>query len=229
MLYYDSYRQHIDHILRAALKAADPTEAVRRHWAPDDLVGAERVLIVGAGKGGLAMGEAVAELAGERLAGGVIAVPASPPPPPPLLNKVQERGRGGAQRRGEGEVSFVAAGHPQPNEGSLRAGEMIAELLSTTTENDLVVAVISGGGSALLERLNSGFALRDMQMMTDGLLRSGAPIEEFYGVRKHRSQIKGGELARRAHPARMLALILSDVIDDPLDVIASGPTVPDPT
>jgi hydroxypyruvate reductase len=126
-------------------------------------------------------------------------------------------------------VRFIAAGHPRPDPGSLRAGASIARLLRPAGERDLVLAVLSGGGSALMEHLNPGLTLGELQKLTDDLLRSGAPIDDLNCVRKHLSQIKGGGLARMAHPARVLALILSDVIGDPLDVIASGPTAPDPT
>lgn len=209
MLDYADHRFHLDAILRAALKTADPAEAVRRHWQESDFEGADRIFIAGAGKAGVAMAEAAANFLGPRLAGGVVAVP--------RITYTVSR------------VTFVAAGHPKPSAGSLRAGDAVAELLSNTTERDLVLALISGGGSALLEKLVPEVTLDDLQSLTSELLRSGAPINEFNCVRKHLSQIKGGGLARIAAPARVLSLILSDVIDDPLDVIASGPTVPDPT
>ncbi len=209
MLDYADHRFHLDTILRAALKTADPAEAVRRHWQESDFEGADRIFIVGAGKAGVAMAEAAAGLLGPKLVGGAMAVPRI--------------------TRDVSGVTFLAAGHPTPDAGSLRAGDVVAELLSNTTERDLVIALISGGGSALLEKLVPEVTLDDLQSLTSELLRSGAPINEFNCVRKHLSQIKGGGLARIAAPARVLSLILSDVIDDPLDVIASGPTVPDPT
>ena len=211
MLDYADHRFHLDTLLRAALKAADPAEAVRRHWRESDLDGVDRVFVVGAGKAGVAMAEAAANLLGPRLTRGVVAVPQLP-----ITNH-------------QSPITFIPAGHPHPSEGSLRAGDAIAEFLSNTTEHDLVLALISGGGSALLDRLVPGITLDDLQSLTDELLRSGAPINEVNCVRKHLSLIKGGGLARMAAPARVLSLILSDVIDDPLDVIASGPTVPDPT
>jgi glycerate 2-kinase len=211
MLNYRDYRTHLNILLQTALRAADPAEALRRHWDESVLNGTERIFIVGAGKAGEAMGQAAAGLVGNRLVGGAIAVPVLP------------------AEAVDSPVQFIAAGHPHPNAGSLAAGEAIAEVLADTTESDLVIAVISGGGSALLDRLNSGFTLNDLQALTHALLRSGAPIQDLNCVRKHLSQIKGGGLARMAHPARLVAYILSDVINDPLDVIASGPTVPDPT
>lgn len=209
---YADHRQHLETIFRAALQAADPAQAVRQHWNPSDIADAERIFLVGAGKGGVAMGATVAELVGERLIVGVVAVPQS--------TNVQ---------RQTGNLRFIEAGHPQPNAGSVQAGEEIAAALSQTTEHDLVIAVFSGGGSALLERLVSGVSLERLQTATSTLMRAGATVNELNCVRKHLSQIKGGGLAKMAYPARVLALILSDVIGDPLDVIASGPTVADPT
>ena len=179
MLRYADHRAHLDTIFRAALRAADPAQAVRRHWNPNDLSGADRVFLVGAGKGGVAMAEAVADLVGERLTQGIIAVPQLPIANNPLL-------------------TFILAGHPQPNLGSLQAGEAIAELLSLTTERDLVIAVISGGGSALLEKLAPGIELEQLQSLTSALMRGGATINELNCVRKHCSQLKGGGLVAGA-------------------------------
>lgn len=208
---YSDFRSHINTLFQAALKAADPAEALCRHWDADDLNEAERVFVVGAGKAGVAMGETAATLLGPRLTPGILAVPQSP-----VTNLPSP-------------ITFIPAGHPHPNSGSLAAGASIAKLLSETTDRDLVIALISGGGSALLDHLNPGLTLEDLQQITNALLRSGAPIQDLNCVRKHLSQIKGGGLARMAYPARLVTYILSDVIGDPLDVIASGPTVPDPT
>jgi hydroxypyruvate reductase len=111
----------------------------------------------------------------------------------------------------------------------LRGARAVSELAQQATEHDLVICLISGGGSALLTRPAEGLTLDDFQYLTDALLRSGATINEMNTVRKHCSDIKGGNLARLAAPAQLATLILSDVIGDPLDVIASGPTVPDST
>jgi hydroxypyruvate reductase len=107
--------------------------------------------------------------------------------------------------------------------------KQIAQALQGLTERDLVICVISGGGSALMSLPAEGITLADIQALTDLLLRSGATINEMNTVRKHLSAIKGGGLARLAQPARLIALLLSDVVGNPLDVIASGPTVPDTT
>ena len=208
---YADYHAHLDTLLRAALRAADPAEAVRRHWPTAELVDADRVFVIGAGKAGVKMAEATATLLGPRLAAGAIAVPHSSSSVLPP------------------HFSLIPSGHPIPDSGSLRAGEAMAELLADTTDRDVVLALISGGGSALMELPVPGVTLRELQSLTDQLLRSGATINELNCIRKHLSRIKGGGLARLAFPARVITLILSDVIGDPLDVIASGPAAPDST
>jgi hydroxypyruvate reductase len=124
-------------------------------------------------------------------------------------------------------VRVIEAGHPVPDENSVRGAQAVAQLAEEATEEDLVICLISGGGSALLTRPGPELTLDDLQATTDALLRSGATINELNAVRKHMSGIKGGNLARLVAPAPLVTLILSDVIGDPLDVIASGPTVPD--
>jgi glycerate 2-kinase len=205
---FSNYRQHLQRLFRAALLAADPAEAVRRHWDARTVADAERIYIVGSGKGGVAMANAAAQSLGPRLTAGVMAVPVAPAPNP---------------------LKFIQSGHPKPDSGSLQAGEAIAALLAKTSEHDLVVALISGGGSALLEKPVAGLRLAQLQNLSTALMRAGATITELNCVRKHLSQIKGGGLARMAAPARVETLILSDVVGDPLDVIASGPTVGDAT
>jgi glycerate 2-kinase len=203
-------REHLAHLRAVALRAVDPAAAVRRSLSAADFAGVRRVFIVGAGKAGVAMARAAAELAGERLAVGVMAVPRLPEQPIP-------------------KIEFVAGGHPLPTEGSLNAGRAIAQLLAQTTEEDLVLALISGGGSALLELPSGGLSLDDLQITNYHLLLCGGAIHDINAVRGALSQIKRGGLARLAQPARVLGLILSDVIGNPLDVIASGPTSTDRT
>lgn len=214
-------RAHALAIFAAALRAVDPAAAVRRHlhragdtlWAGEhryDLRRYDRVLLVGAGKAGAPMAAAVEEVLGDRLTDGVVVV---------------KRGYGGPTR----VVALVEAGHPVPDEAGVQGGERIAQLLSEASERDLVIAVISGGGSALLTWPAPGITLADLQALTNALLRSGATINEINTVRKHLDRAKGGGLARLAQPAEVLTLVLSDVVGDPLDAIASGPTVPDPT
>ena len=211
-------------IQRAALAAVDPGAAVRRHvqyreglltigGRDYDLAGVERVWVVGGGKAATAMVAALHQLLGSRLDGGLV------------VTKYRHVDPG----LETGAVRVVEAGHPLPDDAGVQGTARVADLLATATERDLVLAVISGGGSALLTLPSVGLDLADLQGTTDLLLRSGATIVELNTVRKHLSQIKGGGLARLAGGARVASLILSDVVGDPLDVIASGPTVPDPT
>jgi hydroxypyruvate reductase len=124
-------------------------------------------------------------------------------------------------------IHLHEAGHPIPDEAGLNGTLEIARRLHGLTARDLVICLISGGGSALMTLPASPISLVDLQNTTDLLLRGGATINQLNAVRKHLDTIKGGGLARRAAPAQLVTLVLSDVIGDPLDVIASGPTVPD--
>jgi hydroxypyruvate reductase len=205
--------------LRAALRAADPELAVRRALRRDgtqlsvdgktyDLDRYRKVLAVGGGKAGAAMARALEEVLGDYLTGGIVAVKASY----------------GAPTR---KIDILTAAHPTPDERSLAAAQQVAALVDKATEDDLLICLISGGASSLLALPAPGITLADKQQVTDLLLRAGASINELNAVRKHLSAIKGGELARLAFPATLISLILSDVVGNPLDVIASGPTVPD--
>ncbi|MBI5054708.1 MAG: DUF4147 domain-containing protein, partial [Chloroflexi bacterium] len=220
---YQDHRSHLNTIIKAALEAADPSRAVKKFLSREDVREAKRVFIVGAGKAGLAMGEAVLEIVGGKFEGGVMGV-SSVETLRRSVSAVQT-----SEVLKTSEVFFVIGGHPKPTEGSIEAGNAIAELLKDTREDDLVIAVISGGGSALMELPVEGMTLDDLRELTEIMLKSGAPIQEFNCLRKHLSRIKGGGLAQMAYPAKVIALILSDVIGDPLDVIASGPTVGDST
>lgn len=206
-------------IMAAALEAADPAEAIRRHVQRDgtilqvdghnyNLDDYENIYVVGAGKAGAVMAQAIEEILDDRITRGVVVV---------------KRGYTAPTR----EVVIHEGGHPLPDPAGLVGTRRIADLLGNTTERDLVIALISGGGSALLVMPAEGIQLRDLQALTGQLLASGATINEINAVRKHLDSVKGGQLARMAAPAEVLTLILSDVVGSPLDVIASGPTVPD--
>ena len=207
-------------ILRAALDAADPRAAIHRVMQREgdrlrvgareyDLGRVRRVFVVGFGKAGAAMSQAVEEILGDKLERGWVSVKYGHLAP---LQKTH----------------LHEAGHPLPDANSLLGAQKIVELLDETTSDDLVVCLISGGGSAILELPVPGVSLDDLRATTDALLRSGATINEMNALRKHLSQVKGGQLARRAQ-APIISLILSDVIGSPLDTIASGPTAPDST
>lgn len=126
-------------------------------------------------------------------------------------------------------IELREAGHPLPDTNGIRATQAQLELLRGLHADDLVICLLSGGGSALLELPVEEVTLDDLRALTDALLRSGATINEMNALRKHLSRVKGGQLARHAQPARIISLILSDVLGSPLDVIASGPAAPDPT
>ena len=175
-----------------------------------DLAGVGRVVVVGAGKATAPMAQALEELLGERLEGGIISVKYGHALP---LERIEVR----------------EAGHPIPDQAGLEATARIREMLVGLGEGDLVFVLLSGGGSALLDAYSEGITLEQAQEAFGALLASGAPIEEMNVVRKHISQVKGGQLARAAFPARVITLVLSDIIGDPLASIASGPTVPDPS
>ena len=128
-----------------------------------------------------------------------------------------------------GKCQIIEAGHPIPDEESLRAGHEVLRLIENLTAKDLLIVAISGGASALLCAPVEQITLQAKQQTTDALLRACADINELNCVRKHLSMLKGGQLALRAHPAPVLSLILSDVVGDPLDVIGSGLTAPDKT
>lgn len=207
---FDDHRVHLAALRAAALAAADPAQAVRRWLLPADLAGVERVYLVALGKAGVGMTLAAAQVVGARLAAGVAAVPRLP-----------EAAAGPLPAR----VTFIEGGHPEPTAGSLTAGRAVEALLSAVTAHDLVLVLISGGGSALMELPRAGISLAELKGATAALLKSGAPIQEFNRVRAQLSQLKGGGLARLARPARVLGLILSDVVGSPLAAVASGPTV----
>ena len=208
-------------IFQAALRAVDPVDAILQHVRMEgeslligerrlELKNFDKILVVGAGKADAPMAQAVESLLGERVSDGVIVV---------------KDGHGLPLQR----VRVHEASHPVPDERGLRGAEEILSLLSGAGERDLIICLLSGGGSALLVGPAEGVSLKDKQKVTQLLLASGASIHEINTVRKHLSQVKGGGLAHAAHPATLVSLILSDVIGDDLDAIASGPTVPDST
>lgn len=214
-------REHARAIFQAGLHAADPTGAVRRVVKVEEntlrvageafsLAGPGSTRVVGMGKASAAMALPLEEMLGERLGGGVVVV---------------KYGHGLALKR----VRVVEGGHPVPDAPGEAGAGQIMEALRDGGPEDIVFCLISGGGSALSPAPVPGLSLEDKQAVTRLLLASGATIHQMNTVRKHLSRIKGGQLARAAHPARVFSLILSDVVGDDLDVIASGPTVGDPS
>ncbi len=218
-------RADLERLFRAAVAAADPADLVRGSLRADPrgiaLSGGgvfafapwpdvRRIFLVGGGKAGRGMGEAAAAVLGDKVRAGTIAVP---------------RGSGGAC----GPVRFVEAGHPLPDAGSRRAAAEMLDLLSQAGEGDLVVALVSGGGSAMISAPPHGISPEDKEAVLRLMLQSGADIAAFNTLRRHLSAVKGGRMAAAAHPARVFALILSDVPGDDPSVVASGPFAPDPT
>ena len=177
------------------------------------LNGVDKVYLVGAGKASAGMADSLCAILGKKLALGAITVP------------VGEKGK--LRREYRSVVEVTEAAHPVPDSAGLRGAEQIIKVLAGAGSNDLVFMLISGGGSALLPLPAPGLNLSDKQKVTNKLLRSGATIQELNTVRKHLSGIKGGQLLNYSKDARIVSLILSDVIDDDLSSIASGPTSPD--
>jgi hydroxypyruvate reductase len=216
-----STRQPILAVLEAALAAVDPFQATRALLVRDgniltvagrryDLVRYRRLLVVGAGKAGAPMTQAVEAVLGDRISDGLVVVKTGHSAPTHY-------------------VEIVEASHPRPDAAGVAAGERILKLAQSAGSDDLVIALLSGGGSALLVAPAPTLTLADVQAMTDALLASGATIHEVNCLRKHCETLKGGQLARAVAPATLITLALSDVVGSPLDVIASGPTVPDAT
>lgn len=174
------------------------------------LEGIENIWVIGAGKASAAMGHYVECILGERITGGHIVVKYGHSC---LLKKIK----------------VTEAGHPIPDDNGFVAAREIKEIASEASANDLVICLISGGASALLSDLPDGMLPEELYIVNNLLVRSGATINEINCVRKHLSSVKGGQLARTIRPARLITLIISDVIGNQLDVIGSGPTVPDTT
>ncbi len=199
-------------IFAAALDAVEPAAAVKRHLETVKVrlnnSGADCILVIAFGKAAWPMCRAVEEELGDLVADGIA---------------VTKYGHGGPFEK----IKLFEASHPLPDEKGVAATREVIELLKAADEATLVLCLVSGGGSALLVSPAEGISLKEKQQTTDLLLKCGADIGELNAVRKHLSRVKGGRLAGLAVPAPVLSLILSDVIGDILDVIASGPTAPD--
>jgi len=210
-------------VIEKALDAVDPKKAVRSkivladnllniNGKAFDLATFKRIFVVGGGKASGPMAEALEEILGERIEDGLVVVP-----------------RETSSRYRTKRIKFLESSHPIPDDSSVDGARKLLNLASRGEENDLVICVISGGGSSLMALPREGISLGDKQKVTEMLLKSGATINEINTIRKHISSFKGGLLAKRSYPATLISLLLSDVVGDPLDVISSGPTVPDST
>lgn len=219
-------RQEAVRIFHKGLQAVEAGAAVKKYCGAEgnhliigtetyDLSKFKNLFMVGAGKASASMGAAIEEiLSGTepkfQIAGGMINV---------------KYGHGAALKG----IRLTEAGHPVPDQNGQHGAEVILNLVRDAGQNDLILCLFSGGGSALLPLPFPGLTLKDKQETIRVLLRCGADIREINAVRKHMSVIKGGQLAQAAYPASLVSLILSDVVGDDLDVIASGPAVPDST
>ncbi|MDD5284541.1 MAG: glycerate kinase [Desulfuromonadaceae bacterium] len=202
-------------IFHAALGAANPYECVSHHVGHISRTfregGFERLFLVSFGKAAYLMAKAVSDQMRQTVSHGMVITKYGHMQEAPLSPMVE----------------LFEAGHPVPDENGLAATGNVLDLLKSADANTLVLCLISGGGSALFVDPCPPVTLAEKQEVTTLLLKAGAGIEELNAVRKHISLVKGGRLAELAYPARLISLILSDVIGDRLDVIASGPTAPD--
>jgi glycerate 2-kinase len=215
------HRQEAIDIFLAGVESVKPDNLINRYVTVSnnvlqieeisfDLSVLENIYIIGAGKASAAMAESLENILGSRITAGHIITKYEHSLPLKF-------------------IEITEAGHPVPDENGLIGTSKILDIVNKAQKNDLVICLISGGGSALLADVPEGCTLEDLKTLSSILLRSGADITEMNCIRKHLSKVKGGLLAKAASPARVISLILSDVIGDPLDVIASGPTAPDPT
>ena len=208
-------------IFNRGLKAVEPAAAINRYCGREgevlsigdatyELSRYGKLLVIGAGKATAPMASAIEGILEERITGGTINV---------------KYGHASVLNR----VKLLEAGHPVPDENGRGGSRAILSIAENAGKDDLVICLISGGASALLPLPISPLTLEDKQKTTNVLLSCGATIFEINAVRKHMSMLKGGRLAQAVYPATLVSLILSDVVGDDLDVIGSGPTVPDPT
>jgi glycerate 2-kinase len=210
-------------ILEVALRSADPRIAIKNHVNKTDgtlnvdnlkfdLENFHRIYVVGGGKASGAMGEALEEILGNSITEG-------------FINILQ----GTKSNFKTKKIVLNEASHPIPNYKGVSGARKIIQLVSKSEKSDLVICLVSGGGSALMPLPAQPINLSEIQALTNDLLKCGATIHEINAVRKHLSDLKGGQLAKAAYPATLISMILSDVVEDSLDTIASGPTAPDQT
>jgi len=213
--------ESVERILCSAIRAVAPAEAVRRFvyrrgkfliidGHEYDLRKGGRILLFGLGKAARAMTLPIVEILADYSPRGLL---------------IPKKDIGGSLTG----FDIIPGGHPIPDENSLKAGRKTIEFLQGLGTNDLLICLISGGGSALMSAPYHGISLSNLRELTSALLACGAQIDEINTVRRHLDRLKGGGLARFASPAQVVSLILSDVVNSPLEAIASGPTAPDPS
>ena len=198
-------REQAEQIIAASIRAVQPDDAVARALKGVSFPG--RVVLVAAGKAAWQMAKAACDCLGDRIDSGIVVT------------------KYGHVMGPLARIDCREAGHPVPDENSFRATQAALELVSGLTQQDTVLFLLSGGGSALFEKpLIPG---EELQNITGRLLASGADIVEMNTIRKRLSGVKGGRFAQACAPARVFSIVLSDILGDPLDMIASGPAVPD--
>lgn len=210
-----------EQIFLAAVQSVLPDKMIRPHVFVRDtllfmpgmqisLTNLNCIYVIGAGKATALMAKEIENILGKLITKGIVVV---------------KYGYGCYLKH----IELIEAGHPVPDSNGYEAAQKILEIAKQANNNDLIICLISGGGSALLTDFPEGLDINDIIITNNVLLRSGADIKEMNAVRKHLSKIKGGQLTNTAYPALLVSLILSDVIGDSLDAIASGPTVADTT
>ncbi len=213
----DNNKRLVSQIFNTALKAVDSYELVRSN--KENILSDyytnkfKRLFVIGSGKAACQMGKAAEDFAMDIIKNGILITKYGHCQPPYSPKK----------------IDINEAGHPVPDENGVAATRKIINLTRELDEESLLLCLISGGGSALLVSPCKGILINEKQKVTELLLKAGASIEELNTVRKHISNVKGGRLAKLAYPAKIISLIISDVIGDRLDTIASGPTSPDLT
>jgi len=214
-------RELVLHSLEFALKAVDPKTIVKNKLTLTgsllevdkysfDIDKFTHLYVVGGGKAAGPMSEGLEEILGTNIDEGTVNIP-----------------HGSSHKTKI--IKLYEASHPLPDQASMEGTKRILSIAEKAQKDDLVICLITGGGSSLMSLPRDGVSLKEKQELTSALLKSGATINEINSVRKHLSSFKGGWLAKKACPATVLNIILSDVVGDPLDTIASGPTVPDQT
>lgn len=209
-------RNHLDRIISSAIASVTPKTIISRKVKLHDdflvvgsrkfdLKNVENIFVVGAGKASAFMAFEIEKILGDRVTGGAVST---------------KYGHSAESKR----IKILEAGHPLLDTNTLKATSQILEISNRANENDLVICLISGGGSSLLEKLPDQISLTDLQKVNRHLLECGAAINEINTIRKKLSLVKGGKLLRSIYPASCLSLIISDVIGDRIDMIASGPT-----
>ncbi|WP_041081514.1 glycerate kinase type-2 family protein [Thermotoga profunda] len=200
-------REHAMKIINETIETVLPDQSVKKTLISMNI--STDVVLVSIGKAAWRMAKSAKEVLGDKISKGIV---------------ITKYGYSQGEIK---DIEIYEAGHPVPDENTIIATERALQIVSDLTEKDVVLFLISGGGSALFEKPKGNITLRQLQDLTEQLLKSGASIIEINTIRKHLSSVKGGRFAQKVHPAKIISLVLSDVLGDRLDSIASGPAWPD--